>query len=150
MVVVESVHFASESSLLARKDEPAGDQAKTGQRCGCEIFDAHNETFFVVGIFDLRNRVYLENFDPVLCKTRMRAGLKPDYECRQNQHRAEHPKTVPQFVTRRRTCIKNTHNNIILAQFRGIPRHGHDYHTTEGVCIGSIKRIEFPAVLVVT
>lgn len=75
-------YYRLKDSLLTRKNKTAGDQAEAGDCGDCEIFDSHNKLFNVVGVFDLRNRIDLENFNPVFRKTRMCAGLEPYRKCR--------------------------------------------------------------------
>ena len=54
----------------------AGDAEPAGQR---EIFDAQNEAFLVVDVFDLRNRVDLLDLDSILRKASMATRGYPKY-----------------------------------------------------------------------
>ena len=53
-----------------------GDAEPAGQR---EIFDAQNEAFLVVDVFDLGDRVNLRDLDPILRKAGMTARGYPKY-----------------------------------------------------------------------
>ena len=61
----------------------AGDAEPASQR---EIFDAQNEAFLVVDVFDLGDRVNLRDLDSILRKASMATGGYPKYGRSQDQN----------------------------------------------------------------
>jgi hypothetical protein len=63
-------------SLVCETEAEAGDSKPVGQR---EIFDAQDEAFLVVDVFDLSDWVNSRDLDPILRKTSMTTRGYPKY-----------------------------------------------------------------------
>jgi hypothetical protein len=63
-------------SLVCETEAEAGNSKPVGQR---EIFDAQDEAFLVVDVFDLSDWVNLRDLDPILRKTSMTIRGYPKY-----------------------------------------------------------------------
>ena len=66
-----------------------GDAEPAGQR---EIFDAQNEAFLVVDVFDLGDRVNLRDLDSILGKASMATSGYPKCGRSQDQNECQNPK----------------------------------------------------------
>ena len=76
--------FSPESETKAE----AGDAEPASQR---EIFDAQNEAFLVVDVFDLGDRVNLRDLDSILRKASMATGGYPKCGRSQDQNEGQNP-----------------------------------------------------------